>query len=64
MILTVCIMVSFQIADYGLSRDLCDDGMDSTMYVYNEYTYTLLVHFRVTSHPECTHILGSSKAQY
>ena len=33
-------------------------------YVYNEYTYTSSVHFRVTSHPECTHIVGSSKAQH
>ena len=45
-------------------KTLDDTACMDSMFTMSIHIYTSLVHFRVTSHPECTHILGSSKAQY
>ena len=42
-------------------KTLDDTACMHGFYVYNEYTYTSSVHFRVTSHPECTHILEAQR---
>ena len=43
---------------------LDDTACMDSLFTMSIYTYTSSVHFRVTSHPECTHILGSSKVQH